>query len=255
MLYYLPEMGDFLMEIKDSFVTNDRIFPKVREIAFTRSNIFGNLGTLMNETDREVNDNFGPSRMQINDEGVYIYKSKYDNSKALRIYKCFNDPNFNGFRDEQLISKLQYFQPLVDKTSFPTGVVTLDGKIIGQEIDYYDNYKQLYEIKDLVTTKELLLLYRKCLEIVSELHNKGIGYLDIHGRNFLVDNNLDVKLIDFEPDLVKFDDNHALNVSLNNFYRMINLINERINLNASYIKPTSIEEAKKNLEKLEKKVR
>ena len=243
------------MEIKESFVVDNKVYPNVREIAFTRSNIFGNLGTLMNETDREVKDYFAPSRMQINDEGVYIYKSIYDGSKALRIYKCFNDPNFNGFRDEKLISKLQYFQPAVDMTTFPTGVVTLDGKIIGQEIDYFDDYKQLYEIKDEISLKELLVLYRKCLEIISELHNKGIGYLDIHGRNFLVNDKLDVKLIDFEPDLVKFEDSHALKVSLNNFYRMINLINERINLNASYIKPASIEEAKKNLEKLEKKVR
>ena len=118
-----------------------------------------------------------------------------------------------------------------------------------QRKEYVDlmkkHYQDLkYEIKDEISLKELLVLYRKCLEIISELHNKGIGYLDIHGRNFLVNDKLDVKLIDFEPDLVKFEDSHALKVSLNNFYCMINLINERINLNASYIKPASIEEAK-----------
>lgn len=52
-------------------------------------------------------------------------------------------------------------------TSFPIGVVTLDGNIIGQEIIYYENYKQLYEIKNEVSLKDLLLIYRKCLTILS----------------------------------------------------------------------------------------
>ncbi len=244
------------MEIRNEFIDkNGILYPNISEVAYTSSNIFGNLGTIVNETEREVNDNFKRSSMDINDEGVYIYKSSFDPSIALRIYKCFYDPDFNGYQDEKLISKLQTFQKGIEKTSFPLGVVTLDGKIIGQKIPYYETFSQLYQIKEEVTLKELLELYRKCLIIISELQSKGIAYIDIHAKNFLVDNSLNVQLIDFEPDLVKFDDNVALTKSLYNFYKMINLVNKRIGLKSYYTKPNSIEDAFSNLDKLEKKLK
>lgn len=244
------------MEIRNEFIDkNGILYPNISEVAYTSSNIFGNLGTIVNETDREVNDNFKRSSMDINDEGVYIYKSSFDQSIALRIYKCFYDPDFNGYQDEKLISKLQNFQKGIEKTSFPLGVVTLDGKIIGQKIPYFETSSQLYQIKEEVTLKDLLELYRKCLIILSELQSKGIAYIDIHAKNFLVDNSLNVQLIDFEPDLVKFDDNVALAKSLYNFYKMINLVNKRIGLKSYYTKPNSIEDAFSNLDKLEKKLK
>ena len=99
------------MEIRNEFIDkNGILYPNISEVAYTSSNIFGNLGTIVNETDREVNDNFKRSSIDINDEGVYIYKSSFDQSIALRIYKCFYDPDFNGYQDEKLISKLQNFQ-------------------------------------------------------------------------------------------------------------------------------------------------
>ena len=96
------------MEIRENFIDkNGILYPNIREIAFTRDNLFGNLGTLVNETKCEANDYFAKkSAMQIDDEGVYIYKSNYNSEKALRIYKCSLDPNFNGCRDEIFISKL-----------------------------------------------------------------------------------------------------------------------------------------------------
>ena len=245
------------MEIRENFIDkNGILYPNIREIAFTRDNLFGNLGTLVNETKREANDYFAKkSAMQIDDEGVYIYKSNYNSEKALRIYKCSLDPNFNGCRDEIFISKLQSIQPSISMTSFPIGIVTLDGNIIGQEIIYYENFKQLYEIKNEVSLKDLLLIYRKCLTILSELHKERIAYIDIHAKNFLINENLDVKLIDFEQDLVKFDDEHALKNSLQNYYKMINLLNERINIPVHYSKPETLEEAHRNLDALVKKLK
>ena len=47
------------MEIRENFIDkNGILYPNIREIAFTRDNLFGNLGTLVNETKREVNDYF-----------------------------------------------------------------------------------------------------------------------------------------------------------------------------------------------------
>lgn len=62
------------MEIKENFIDkNGILYPNIREIAFTRDNLFGNLGTLVNETNREANDYFAKkSALQIDDEG-YIF--------------------------------------------------------------------------------------------------------------------------------------------------------------------------------------
>ena len=66
------------MEIKDNFIsTNGVTYDNVREISFLRKNLFGNLGTLVNETKRDVFDYFRPNAFDIDDRGVYIYKSKY----------------------------------------------------------------------------------------------------------------------------------------------------------------------------------
>ena len=47
------------MEIRENFIDkNGILYPNIREIAFTRDNLFGNLGTLVNETKREANDYF-----------------------------------------------------------------------------------------------------------------------------------------------------------------------------------------------------
>ena len=43
------------MEIKENFIDkNGILYPNIREIAFTRDNLFGNLGTLVNETKCEA---------------------------------------------------------------------------------------------------------------------------------------------------------------------------------------------------------
>lgn len=243
------------MEIKEKFIDkNGIIYSNLREISFTKDNIFGNLGTLVNETNREATDGFGKPSNTISEDGVYIYKSNYDEKTALRVYKCFLDPNFNGYRDEKLISRLQKVQNKIELTSFPAGIVTLDGNIIGQEIPYYEEHNQLYQVKDEITLKELFMLYRQCLVILEELHKKGIYYLDIHAKNFLVNSDFNVQLIDFEPHLIRFNDKTQLKKELSNFYNMINLVNHRINIDIQYNKPETIDEAFHNLDKLEKKL-
>ena len=96
------------MEIRDYFISRKGIvYPKVREIAYNSQNLFGNLGTLVNETNREVKDYFRVSSLNYDDNGVFIYKSNYSDNKALRIYKCFMDYKFNGNHDDELVYKLQ----------------------------------------------------------------------------------------------------------------------------------------------------
>ena len=55
---------------------------------------FATAVAFVNETNREVKDNFKRSSMDLNDEGVYIYKSPFNPCIALRIYKCFYSSNY-----------------------------------------------------------------------------------------------------------------------------------------------------------------
>ena len=66
-------------------------------------------------------------------------------------------------------------------------------------------YKDYISLYDAVNDNNIELLYNKVLCIIDELLNNGILYLDIHEHNFLVNTNLDVKLIDFESSCVIFD--------------------------------------------------
>lgn len=242
------------MEIRDYFISRKgTVYPKVREIAYNSQNLFGNLGTLVNETNREVKDYFRVSSLNYDDNGVFIYKSNYSDNKALRIYKCFMDYKFNGNHDDELVYKLQTLQSQIKYTEFPTGVVSKNGFIIGQEVPFYPEYATLYEVKDDLSFKELIDVYKKCLIILSELKNVGINYIDVHARNFLINKNLDVKLVDFEYDLIKYNDDNAYQKTLLYFYNMVNLINKRIGLSLEYEMPSSLSNAFKKLELMSKK--
>ena len=45
--------------------------------------------------------------------GVYIYKSFYDDRKALRIYKDFADYKYTCHKDDKLIFELQSRQNII----------------------------------------------------------------------------------------------------------------------------------------------
>lgn len=242
------------MEINKGYTNKDGIvLPKLREIAFTKDNYFGNLGTLVNETKKEPDIYFGPESFEIDDRGVYIYKSDYDSKRALRIYKCFMDYNFNGEKDDLLVNHLQKLQRRIKLTEFPNGIVTLDGKIIGQEIPYYEDYEPFYEVKENITLVQILNIYKKCLLILRELNEKGIEYLDIHPKNFLVNNDLDVKLIDFENDLIKFNTKGIQISTLSKYYNMIKIVSSGIKeLDTLEIKD-NFDEALKEIDSLQKR--
>lgn len=164
--------------------------------------------------------------------GVYIYKSFYDDKKALRIYRDFINYQCTCHNDEKLVSELQKRQKNIKLTEFPTGIVTMENKVIGQEIPLYENHIDIldyFEDKSLV--KSPTSYYIEILKILKELYNNGIIYSDVHGRNFLVSRIEDtIKLIDFESDRIAFDQDMK--------YKYTNMINNLkamlYNLNSFY---------------------
>ena len=208
--------------------SSNLIFPFLldfRNIHFyTKDDIKGKLGTFITETKHEKSDMFYSESEELID-GVYIYKTYYDDLKALRIYKDWADYKFiSHASDIKIISELQKRQQYVKLTEFPTGIVTLENSVIGQEIPLYEGYKNLIEVVKNIDSKEVLKYYLQMIKILQELISTDIIYVDCHTKNFLINEKTsDIKLIDFEPTDI------SLKKDLYSYKKMINIIKENIN--------------------------
>lgn len=194
----------------------------IRNINFSeREDLCDKLGYLVAETKREGSYFFDSENALM--DGVYIYKTYYDSTKALRIYKdCTNFP-YICHDDVKLLVKLQEKQKDIKLTEFPTGIVTLQDKIIGQEIPLYEDYQSLHDsISTLSSIKQLIIYYKKMLDILIELEQNVMIYTDLHFKNFMVKDN-DIKLIDFESNSINLD------YTQSTYERMIDLLKDRIN--------------------------
>ena len=211
---------------------NGTYFDKVKEVAFKKGELIGNLGTFVAETKREKSiwqeeENYS--------DGVYIYQSLNDPHIAYRIYKCFADYGYNGENDDILIQKLLERQDAIKLSKFPIGVVTLNGKIIGQEIPYYVNSITLFEFFKKYDGFNVINIYKEILNILKELFDNGILYLDNQSKNFMVDpltEKIKVEIIDFMYNLMVFDNFSESNIEtmFNNFKSMVNGLNNVKNL-------------------------
>ena len=76
-----------------------------------------------------------------------------------------------------MVSKLLRKQPNVKNTDFPTGVVTLDGRVIGQEIVFYPDALDMNEYYSNGISDKLMLptkAYLKIINNLQELYDNGI---------------------------------------------------------------------------------
>lgn len=249
-----------MLSINNGFKnSNNEMFENIRNINFDEiKDMYGNLGTFVTQTDGDDDVNIGY------DSGVYLYKSKYDSSKALRIYKDFYYYKAISYRDERMISKLQEKQKDVKLTLFPTGVVTIEDYVIGQEIPYFEDNET---ILSLFTKKNYTKLptyyYIEILKIIKELYKNDIVYTDIHTRNLLLCGvEKTMQLIDFDPSLVRFgeDKKYLYGSMINALRSTITKLNglSGINFDESFYKTETLEQIDEYLleqhEKLLKKV-
>ena len=97
-------------------------------------------------------------------------------------------------------------QPLIKKSTFPTGIITLNDKIIGQEILLYLNHSEVHKYVQDNLDKLPTDCYKQILDILKEMYDNDIAYLDGHSKNFVVDRNSGhVEIIDFEWRRMAFD--------------------------------------------------
>lgn len=210
-------------------------FPNIRDVHFEeKKDLMGNLGTYKAETKHTANPFFSSSFDREN--GVYIYQTHYDPNIALRIYKDFANYKYLHHNDELLVSELQNRQKDVKLTEFPTGIVSIENKVIGQEIPFYEDHETIKDIvldeqkKDMVNPITLQL---EMLKILKELVQNGIIYYDIHAKNFMLNTTKnDMKLIDFDINFIAFDDKTTVyNSMISNLKNTINTIDSIYGLN------------------------
>lgn len=243
------------MIIKNGYTDSKKEeYNNIRNINFdSKEDMSNNLGKYISQTEHNDGMWFDTDSNLL--DGVFLYKTKYDDNKALRIYKdtvgCFDNYKYTAYNDHKIISELLSRQKHIKLTDFPTGIVTIENYVVGQEIPFYENSKTLAEIIDLKSTKEIIEYYKKIIDILEELCNNGIIYSDVHARNFMVNscNNL-LKLIDFDKKYLGFDTKNFLyNEMIYNLRNMINYINTKKNIYFEIKEEETLEDIKETIMK------
>lgn len=208
-------------------------FKNIRDIHYDKKeDLMDNLGTFKAETEKD-DGMFFSHGLKVS-EGIYLYQSYYDKNTALRIFKEFADYKYLYSTDDRLVSRLQEKQKDIKLTDFPTGIVSIENYVIGQEIPFYEDYKTFANLVLNNQFKELPVgIYIDILKILKELADNGIYYSDVHAKNFMINlETLKVKLIDFETRFISIDDDKKFlykNMIIN-LKKMITKINSLYNI-------------------------
>lgn len=245
--------------IKQGFTNqNGKSFDKIREISYKKGELSGNLGILVADTG--VKGGSDSDSFFSDNDGVLIYQSRTNPFVAYRIYRAYAEYGFNGCGDDKLIQALMERQPGVLLTKFPTGVVTFEQRIIGQEIPYYPNDITLARFLELYKNVNPLKIYRTVLKVLKEMYDNGIIYLDIHPGNFMLNPNLpDIKIntIDFDETYIKIDNFTAYNKErfFYNYKTMIDKSNKLAGLDnklSSFLTTNNFDDTYGQLDAMEK---
>lgn len=238
-------------KIKGTFKYYGDIY-KIKNIEYPAGKGGYSFGRFITSTHDDEFDSFSaePSGMQ-------IYQDINNPKVGYRIYKglplALNNFYFpDGLGDINFISKLQERQESVKLTQFPTGIVTINDCIIGHEIPFYENFSSLDKFildnkNNPNITKEVLTIYKNVIIALLELEQNGIYYLDIHKKNFLVDNNdfNNIKIIDFQGNYLSFDfiGKSTQELTLDHLKKMLIELNKILGIDYNFESFESFEDA------------
>ena len=237
---------------------NNQEYPNIRNIHYDElKDVQGNVGTFITETEYEGVD--ADSSFKLNN-GVYIYKAFYNPRVALRFYKDFADYAYTFHNDEKIVSKLQEKQDRVKLTKFPTGIITIGNKVVGQEIPYYEDHRTLLKTFRQKGYKQIPThYYIEILKILKELYQANIVYSDTHAKNFMISMIDDtIKLIDFDSSYLSFDENSdylykAMITNLKNMIMKLNRLSD-IKFSQNFTDTQTLEEIEESVLENQEKI-
>lgn len=82
-----------------------------------------------------------------------------------------------------------------EKKYFPTA----NSKIA---LPYLNSYQTLYNFQNKLDLKQVLLLFRRILNLAKEMHQNNIIHSDLYASNIMVNNSLDISFIDFDQSII-----------------------------------------------------
>jgi serine/threonine protein kinase len=207
-----------------------------------KRNSFNNLSILMDEIKAGIPVSSVPNLIEIIDPDrfqtinppliarttnkfhICIYEAVLDgdSNAAVKYYKPYN-PNEDCSR---IIQEIRVYQTLSELASPKNcflkyyGTFVKEGNIFYMVMEYYpDNLmKYITYLKGInfVFTEELIApLFSKLLNSFAEMESLGIYHGDIKPQNMLVDNQWNIKIIDFNNSLLKDEEQTELDSEVN----------------------------------------
>ena len=237
------------MEIKYEYTNSSgEKFTNLKNIHFDSIRDFeSNIGQLVFQTSGKAKI-FLTSKNDA--EGSYIYLSSCNKYIAYKVSKNYRLRRKVVDLGPPMTDRLIAVIEKINLTDFPTGIITIKDFVIGQEMIYYHNYRTLTTaVYQRISEDKLLYYYQKILLIIQELLDNGIIYIDIHPNNIMVNsNNNQVKLIDFDPEFISFNqDNESYYQMLNNLKKMIDEINTYLKLSLDTKNTSSLEDISREI--------
>ena len=174
-----------------------------------------------------------------------FYLLPSSNNYILKVNKVID---YNDVDNYLMLKELIMLQSKINDIEFPIGYVKYNSKIVGQIIRNYNapSLKNICISSDLSSLQKyiyldddslhnLFLVYLEILEKLEKLFSNNVSYLDCHAGNWIIANN-DVKLIDFDSNLVSFSKNSFYEtLMLRNYIRMINRVSHEFLLPSSIV--------------------
>ena len=178
-------------------------------------------------------DRFGMYYFDENTKGNEIIfppsLTKKDTENKSKFYELLTIKNYlikysrKELNYKEIYKMLKLFiesQSKIALTDLPIAYYQENMKLKGLIVPYYQNSTSLYQIiknnnlNDLYKyyfhdddkIHNLYLLLNDILDVLEELSNNNILYLDTNASNFIIENN-QIKLIDFEPQYLKYEIN------------------------------------------------
>ena len=196
-----------------------------------------------------------------------FYSIEGDTSDYI-IKKLCEHSLFQGLKIKKMLEGFLKIQNHLSNIDLPVGYYLENEEIWGTIVPYYMNSISIRELlrfpvhdimdyyyHDENNLRNLLSLYLDILLLLEEMYANNVSYLDIHQGNFVFYEN-QVKLIDFEPQFIRFKTNsYYYRIILDGYLQLINGISLSLNkINLLIYSGSSFSEVTGKIKTLSKKI-